>query len=311
MQNNQGTIGLPYESIYDEILAKATSSQHGYTDEEVNNVLKEMQERYHKRYPGERYDLYFHDIAFPNQPWLAESWAWIHLCMQRFGLIIYLDTDQAIVPGEPRPWRLSNHTEEESGYYEALNRHAVCLYRATSTATQVAHRVGDSASVLAQQWDTEPVVKDGSEMNAEPTLGANDDIPRKRSMPNNEEARKKVKTKKDMQIVASALSLKARRNIDTINRSQLLQEFQSNEGLGFWHDMSILQNRKMITLANVEEVGTTAVTIREQSFPTLLNETCSVSHIRRGNALVESFGLGGMMRLSVRKRLWKRGVEKV
>ncbi|CCD48895.1 hypothetical protein BofuT4_P105530.1 [Botrytis cinerea T4] len=75
--------------------------------------------------------------------------------------------------------------------------------------------------------------------------------------------------------------------------------------------MSILQNRKMITLANVEEVGTTAVTIREQSFPTLLNETCSVSHIRRGNALVESFGLGGMMRLSVRKRLWKRGVEKV
>ncbi|ATZ50365.1 hypothetical protein BCIN_05g07210 [Botrytis cinerea B05.10] len=181
MQNNQGTIGLPYESIYDEILAKATSSQHGYTDEEVNNVLKEMQERYHKRYPGERYDLYFHDIAFPNQPWLAESWAWIHL-----------------FPGEPRPWRLSNHTEEESGYYEALNRHAVCLYRATSTATQVAHRVGDSASVLAQQWDTEPVVKDGSEMDAEPTLGANDDIPRKRSMPNNEEARKKVKTKKDM-----------------------------------------------------------------------------------------------------------------
>ncbi|CCD48893.1 hypothetical protein BofuT4_P105510.1 [Botrytis cinerea T4] len=82
MQNNQGTIGLPYESIYDEILAKATSSQHGYTDEEVNNVLKEMQERYHKRYPGERYDLYFHDIAFPNQPWLAESWAWIHLYMR-------------------------------------------------------------------------------------------------------------------------------------------------------------------------------------------------------------------------------------
>lgn len=75
--------------------------------------------------------------------------------------------------------------------------------------------------------------------------------------------------------------------------------------------MSILQNRKMITLANVEEVGTTAVTTREQSFPKLLNETCSVSHIRRGNALVESFGLGGMMRLSVRKRLWKRGVEKV
>ncbi|TEY66745.1 hypothetical protein BOTCAL_0133g00030 [Botryotinia calthae] len=178
MQNNQGVMSLLYESIYDEILAKATSSQHGYTDEEVNSVLKEMQERCHERYPGERYDLSFRDIVFPKPPWLAESWAWIYL-----------------FPGEPRPWRLSTHTEEESEYYKALNRHAVYLYRATNKATQVAHRVEDSASVLAQQWDTEPVVKDGSEMDAEPTLG---DIPRKRSMPNNEEARKKVKTKKDM-----------------------------------------------------------------------------------------------------------------
>ncbi|TGO46997.1 hypothetical protein BCON_0298g00130 [Botryotinia convoluta] len=46
-------------------------------------------------------------------------------------------------------------------------------------------------------------------------------------------------------------------------------------------------------LLNLEEVGTTAVTIREQSFPKSPIETCSVSHIRRGNALVGSFGLGG------------------
>lgn len=52
--------------------------------------------------------------------------------------------------------------------------------------------------MTAQQWDTEPVVKDGSETDAEPTLAANGDIPRKRSMPANEEARKKVKTKKDV-----------------------------------------------------------------------------------------------------------------
>ncbi|KAF5872020.1 uncharacterized protein Bfra_009047 [Botrytis fragariae] len=57
-------------------------------------------------------------------------------------------------------------------------------------------------------------------------------------------------------------------------------------------------------LLNLEEVGTTAVTIREQSFPKSLIETCSVSHIRRGNALIESFGLGGMI-------LWKRGVQKL
>ncbi|KAF7958403.1 hypothetical protein EAE96_001952 [Botrytis aclada] len=176
MQNNQGMMRLPYESIYDEILAKATSSQHGYIDEEVNNVLKEMQERY----PGKSYDPYFCDIACPNQPRLVESWAWLYL-----------------FPEEPRPWRSSNNTEEKSKYYTALNRHAVYLFRATSQGVQVARRVGDPASVAAQQWDTDPVVKDGSEIDAEPTLAADDDIPRKRSMPTNEEPRKKVKTKKD------------------------------------------------------------------------------------------------------------------
>ncbi|KAF7911354.1 uncharacterized protein EAF01_002861 [Botrytis porri] len=181
MQSNQGMMRLPYESIYDEILAKATSSQYGCTDEEVNNVLQEMQERYQERYPGESYDPYFCDVACPNQPWLVESWAWIYL-----------------FPGEPRPWRLSNHTEEELGYYTVLYRHAVHLFRATSKEAQGACRVGDFASVAAQQWDSEPVVKDGSEMDAESTLAANDDIPRKRSMPTNEEARKKVKTTKDM-----------------------------------------------------------------------------------------------------------------
>lgn len=79
----------------------------------------------------------------------------------------------------------------------ALNRHAIYLFRATSKRAQATGRVGDSVSVAAQQWDTEPVVKDGSEMDAEPTLAANDDIPRKRSMPANEEARKKIKTMKD------------------------------------------------------------------------------------------------------------------
>ncbi|TGO07252.1 hypothetical protein BTUL_0302g00030 [Botrytis tulipae] len=181
MQNNQGIMRLSYESIYDEILAKATSSQYGYTDEEVNNVLKEMQENYQERYAGENYDLYFGDIACPNQPWLVESWAWIHL-----------------FPEEPRPWRLSNPTEEDSEYYTSLNRHAVYLFRATSKRARVTGRVEGSVSVAAQQWDTEPVVKDGSEMDAEPTLAANDDIPRKRSMQANEEARKKIKTKKDV-----------------------------------------------------------------------------------------------------------------
>ncbi|KAF5872021.1 uncharacterized protein Bfra_009048 [Botrytis fragariae] len=189
MQNNQVMMRLSYESIYDEILAKATSSQYGYTDEEVNNVLKEMQERYQERYPGESYDLYFCDIACPNQTWLVESWVWIHLCMYRFGVIIHFDTDQAA--------RLSNQTEKESEYYMALNRHAVYLFRATSRRAQVTRRVGDSVSVAAQQWDTESAVKDGFEMDAEPTLAANDEIPRKRSMPANEEARKKIKMKKD------------------------------------------------------------------------------------------------------------------
>ncbi|KAF7902960.1 hypothetical protein EAF00_002862 [Botryotinia globosa] len=181
MQINQGMMTLPYESIYDEILAKATSSQHGYTDEEVNNVLNEMQERYQKRYSGESYDIYFCDIACPNLPWLVESWAWIHL-----------------FPEEPRPWRLSNPAEKDSEYYTSLNRHAVYLFLATSKRARVTGRVEGSVSVAAQQWDTEPVVKDGSEMDAEPTLAANEDIPRKRSMPANEEARKKIKTKKDV-----------------------------------------------------------------------------------------------------------------
>ncbi|CAD6442111.1 6d81b0ee-a0ba-4540-b30c-00aa388b3cb3 [Sclerotinia trifoliorum] len=70
MENNHGKM-RPYKSIYDEILAKATSSQYGYTDEQVKTVLK---------YMYQRYASCFGDDESYYKAWLVEDWIWICLC---------------------------------------------------------------------------------------------------------------------------------------------------------------------------------------------------------------------------------------
>ncbi|KAJ8066133.1 hypothetical protein OCU04_005224 [Sclerotinia nivalis] len=165
----------PYKSIYDEILAKATSSQYGYTDEQVKSVLEEMHQRYVSC---------FGNVESSYKAWLVEDWIWI-----------------CLFPKEHRPHLLSDDTREEAECKLTLVRYAAFMgCAANDSAPVLCNRSyeGEANLVAAQQWESDTVVDTGSEMEAEPTLASNDNFQRKRSMPINEGARKKVKTEKSM-----------------------------------------------------------------------------------------------------------------
>ncbi|KAF7864057.1 hypothetical protein EAF04_007022 [Stromatinia cepivora] len=138
MENNYGKM-RPYESIYDEILAKATSSQYGYTDEQVNSVQKEMYERY-ARYCGSAGSYY--------KTWLVEDW----ICTLLF-------------PKEDQSHLLLNDTIEETKCKLNLVRHAAFMSCAANGSAPVfCDRFYEGVnSVAAQQWESDTVVDTGSD----------------------------------------------------------------------------------------------------------------------------------------------------
>lgn len=191
MESNHGKM-RPYKSIYDEILAKATSSQYGYTDEQVKSVLGNMYQKYASC---------FSDVKSYYKVWLVEDWIWISLCTQHLQTTFYLDANPFAVPKEHGTHLLSDDTREEADCKLTLVRYAAFMGCAASdSASAFCNRSyrGETNLVAAQQRANDTVVDTGSEMEAEPTLTLNNSFQRKRSMPINEGPRKKVKTEKSM-----------------------------------------------------------------------------------------------------------------
>lgn len=201
MENSHDAMRLP-ESIYDEMLAKATSSQYGYTNEEVDSAWNETYEKYAKHCDG---------FGSFYKTWLVEHLTWANLCRFPFRAFLdiqgraYLDTNQVIVPSERRLCRTSNFnaSREEIEYRLELLTHVVSMERDAKDRwpnhAPVAEGVTGLGLVENERWDGETLVNTGSEMEVESTLAAMVDGQRKRSMPSvPEEARKRVKTKEDM-----------------------------------------------------------------------------------------------------------------
>ncbi|KAG4035180.1 hypothetical protein MFRU_002g05210 [Monilinia fructicola] len=179
---NSYPLYLPlYESIYDRILAKATNPPYSRTAEEVNEVLNGLYQKH---------DEYTNGKNISHRTWLVEWLAWADLF------------------SEDPPFYKPGFTKEEVEWMRcAATNQSVDPSVAESTGQFPSNRSGvpldtsdedDTGFVIAEQLNGAKAIDTSSEMKAEPTLGANDNLQRKRAILTQERARKRQKTDKNM-----------------------------------------------------------------------------------------------------------------
>ncbi|RAL61834.1 hypothetical protein DID88_002897 [Monilinia fructigena] len=170
-----------YESIYDRIIAKATNPPYSHTAEEINELLNGLYQKHNE---------YTHGRKITHRTWLVEWLAWADLF------------------SEDPPFYKPGFTKEEIEWIRSgANNQSVDPSVTESTGRFPSNRPGvpldasyrnDTGSVIAEQLNGAKAINTSSEMKAEPTLGADDNLRRKRAIPAQEKARKRQKTDKKM-----------------------------------------------------------------------------------------------------------------
>ncbi|QSZ37467.1 hypothetical protein DSL72_008565 [Monilinia vaccinii-corymbosi] len=182
-------MGNNYGAHYDKILAKATSSRYGFTDEQVDETFKQMYAEYGSG--GHNFDA-------SCRTWLVG----VEVSMRLFPGEHPPESTRG--PGEGPEYktaidRLFYENDAGSGAPGPLNGDTFCDIDSEMDAEPTLAVTDGTVVDAGSEMNAEPtlavtdgtVVDAGSEMNAEPTLAANDNMQRKRSMPTGRGARKK------------------------------------------------------------------------------------------------------------------------